>query len=172
MPSQSATSSETSEHHHYWPDGLVPITPQARQYGFVMDVYVTPHLWRTTCTWTEGHGKNTDYRLLELIQSCYGGMAKALSTCDDMVSYTFKHWYSRRDRPKAKKKIRMKVGARLLLHPETEEPWLLLFDPDYDFKDQLKKGEAPDDTAGEHRENANSDDIEGDESGSELDPAN
>jgi hypothetical protein len=60
-----------------------------------------------------------------------------------MVSFGFKHWALRKDKPKSKKAA-VKLGGRLLLHPQTEEPWLLIFNPDYDDKSQLVKGEAPD----------------------------
>lgn len=138
-----------TEHSHYWPDDLIPVTPQARRYGYVFDVYVTKRVWKDMCVWSEGQNLSTDKRLWQLLDSCYRGLGAALSVHDDFVSFTFRHWYKKKRKPKAKKMAKIKLGARLLLHPETEEPWLLLFDPEYDFTDQLKKGDAPD---GEHEE--------------------
>lgn len=143
MESQEHTS---GEHHHYWPDGLIPVTPQARRYGYVFDVYVTPFVWKTMCVWTEGRSISTDKRLWALLDSAYRGLSAALSVHDDFLSFTFWHWYNKKNKPGAKKKAKIKLGARLLLHPETEEPWLLFFDPQYDFKDQLKKGEPHEQT--------------------------
>ncbi len=143
MTTESAepTTTDDTEGHHYWPDGLVPVTPQAREFGYVFDVYVTPRIWKDMCVWAEGRKTNTPKRLMELLESCYKGLSKALSVNDDMLYFSFVHWYVPKGRPNAKKRAKTKLGARLLLHPETEEPWLLLFDPEYDFADQLKKGE-------------------------------
>jgi hypothetical protein len=93
------------------------------------------------CVWFENlKVTNTDKRVYELLESCFHGLSKAIVAQNDMVAFTFPHWYVQRDKPKAKKRRKVKLGARLLLHPETEEPWLLLFDPEFDFKDQLKEG--------------------------------
>lgn len=157
---------------HYWPDGLVPVTPQARRYGYVFDVYVTPRVWRDMCVWNEGAGTHTEKRLYELLESCYQGLAKSLAKADDFVSFTFQHFYKKKNKPKAKKRGRIKMGARLLLHPETEEPWLLLFDPEYDFKAMLKKGEPPNGGTTEDRDDEGSDGEAPLESGAGLDQSN
>lgn len=129
---------------YYWPDGLVPVTPQARRFGFTMDVYVTKRVWGDVCVWTAGRGTHTDARLFELLTACFNGLGKALAKTDDMLYFQFKHWYKERARPRAKKRTRVKLGARLLLNPSSGEPWLLLFHPEYDFANQLKKGEPSD----------------------------
>lgn len=138
--------------HYYWPDGLVPITPQARHFGFVMDVHVTPRVWKDTCVWTAGRGTHTDKRIIELLQACYQGLGKALAKQDDMLYFKFKHWFKHRGQPRAKKHVKAKLAARLLLHPGTGEPWLLIFHPDRDTCALLKKGEPPDGKSEEHRE--------------------
>lgn len=143
---ESPESTPGSEvHSHYWPDGLVPATPQARRLGFVMDVYVTPRIWKDVVVWTEGRGVHTDLRLYELLKSCFEGLGKALAADDSRLSFKFNHWYLRKNKPNAKKRAKIKIGGRLLLHPETEEPWLLLFDPAFDHASQLKEGEIPND---------------------------
>ena len=38
MTSQSTNESSVTEHNHYYPDGMIPVTPQARDYGYTMDV--------------------------------------------------------------------------------------------------------------------------------------
>ena len=135
------------EHHHYWPDGLTPVTPQARRFGYEMPVYVTPTVWREAILW-KGPSKfqtNPDKRIFELLESCFVGMGKALASADDRVSFTFKHWFWPADvKPGRKKQTKGKFGARLLLHPETEEPWLLIFNITQDGISDLKRGEAPD----------------------------
>ena len=68
-------------------------------------------------------------------------MGKALATAPDRVMYSFKHWYWDRHRPASTKPIQGKFGARLLLNPETEEPWLLIFHPTDDDKEVLNRGE-------------------------------
>ena len=148
MQSPETKSTNDSEHNHYWPTELIPVTPQARRYGYVMDVYVTSLVWRDMCVWSENlKVTHTDKRLYELLEACYHGLGKALSVNDDMVAFTFDHWYMKKNKPKAKKRGHTKLGARLLLHPETGEPWLLLFDPVYDFANQLKRGDPPDDSS-------------------------
>lgn len=127
--------------HYYYPDGLVPVTPQARRFGYTMNVYVTQRVWKDACVWSAGRGTHTDQRLHELLQSCFQGLGKALAKQDDMLYFQFKHWYKDRARPRAKKSVKIKLGARLMLHPDSGEPWLLLFHPTYDFANQLEKGE-------------------------------
>lgn len=158
----------SSGDNHYWPDGQIPITPQARNYGFPMEAYVTPFVWNRYCSWTEARGTHTDKRLYELLESVWLGMDKALARNNDCVGFSFKHFYWRRNKPRSKKKGRGKLGVRLFLHPETEEPWLLIFNPVHDMANHLKKGE-PDDTIKEHRENENPDGTPGPRSGTSLD---
>lgn len=143
--------STEQEHHHYWPGkGCIPVTPQASRYGYVFPVHVTHSVWSNCITWSPQKGKeeqNADRRIYDLLDSCYRGMGKALAADDDMVYFQFKHWFWDRLKPKAKKQTKAKYGARLLLDPETEEPWLLIFDPVSDGKEVLKHGEPR-----EHRE--------------------
>ena len=140
------------EHHHYWPgDGTIPITPQAVRFGYVFPVYVTNSCWAECITWTPRKGVDTsaEKRIYDLLDSCYKGMGKRLASEPDSVAYTFKHWFWDRLRPKAKKPTKAKYGARLLLDPETEEPWLLIFCPDRDGKEVLKYGEPETDRGNE-----------------------
>lgn len=136
--------SSEQEHSHYWPgEGTIPITPQAVRFGYVFPVYVTKSVWRDVITWTPQKGKETsaEKRIYDLLDSCWKGMGKALTTEPDRVMYTFKHWFWDRKRPASKKPVKLKLAARLLLDPETEEPWLLIFNPDTDDKEVLKHGE-------------------------------
>lgn len=117
-------------HNHYWPgETLVPITPQASRFGYVFPVYVTRTVWNLSVAWKQGKNTNPDKRIYELLDSCWKGMGKALSSEPDRAMYSFKHWYWRRERPKATKQARTTFAARLFLHPETEEPWMLIFHP-------------------------------------------
>ncbi len=133
----------SSEHNHYWPSDLIPISPQARRFGYTMDVYVTKRVWKSQCSWQDSRS-NTDKRIYEILRSCFNGLSKALAVNDDMVSFTFKHW-SLSQNPKARKQIQYKLGARLLLNPGTEAAWLLIFDPENDTVDELTRGERPND---------------------------
>lgn len=136
--------SSEQEHSHYWPGAdCIPITPQATRFGYVFPVYVTKSVWSDVITWTPQKGKETsaEKRIYDLLDSCWKGMGKALTSEPDRVMYTFKHWFWDRARPAAKKPAKMKFGARLLLDPETEEPWLLIFNPADDDKEVLKRGE-------------------------------
>ena len=135
---------QEQEHHHYWPgEGCIPITPQASRYGYVFPVHVTRSVWSNAITWTpQRNRKDTaESRIYDLCHACYEGMGKALAAEPDRVYFEFKHWFWDRLKPKAKKKVKAKYGARLLLDPETEEPWLLIFDPSADGKEVLKHGE-------------------------------
>ena len=147
--------SEESLHSHYWPgDGCIPITPQARRLGWAYDVYVTRDVWAHAITWTsKDNGKknksNADQRIFELLEGCWKGMGAALAVAPDMVSFKFKFWYWQRHRPNAKKPIRGNFAARLLLDPETEEPWVLIFNPATDHEGVLKYGEHEEDRTNE-----------------------
>jgi hypothetical protein len=77
-------------------------------------------------------------------------MGKALSSEPERIMYTFKHWFWDRNKPKATKQERASFAARLLLDPETEEPWLLIFNPNVDGKEVLKHGQHY-----EHSQNEN-----------------
>lgn len=153
-------------HHHYWPgEDLVPITPQARRLGFAFPVYVTKSVWRPSIAWQQGKDTNPDKRIYELLASCWKGMGKALASEPERVMYTFKHWYWDRDRPKAKKQSKATYGARLLLDPETEEPWMLIFHPDIDGTEVIEYGEHDED-----REDAGISGGPGTRDGAEVDP--
>lgn len=132
-------------HHHYWPgEGCISLTPQASRYGYVFPVYATKTVWGECITWTPNKkrkGVSAETRIYDLLHACYVGMGKALSEVDDRVYYTFLHWFWERLRPQAKKKAKAKYGARLLLDPETDEPWLLIFDPANDGQEVLEYGE-------------------------------
>lgn len=130
---------------YYHPSGI-PITPQARRFGYEFPVYVSDVVWSTLCVSTgipSKHGTNIDKRIFHLLQYCYDGMTKELARHDDFVYYSFKAWYWDRKRPGAKKQSKIKLGARLLLDPSTGGPWLYIFDPNVDTIDMLKAG-APD----------------------------
>ena len=73
------------------------------------------------------------------------GIDKALAGADNeeegFVFFKFKHWFWERAKPKAKKETSMKIGCRMMIHPETMFPWILLFDTVEDANLELKKGE-------------------------------
>ena len=134
-----------SEHDYYYPSG-VPLTPQARNFGYEFPVYVSDVVWVTCCA-ASGLPSRLDTslekRIWELLQHCYEGMTKKLTQEDDFVFYTFKVWFWSRNRPRAKKKQKMRLGARLFLNPSTKGPWMYIFAPNVDHIDMLKRGEAP-----------------------------
>ena len=143
---------DTERDDAYYHLGGVPITPQARKFGYEFPVYVSKNVWSQQCMWDHGRGTSTDRRILELLQYAYDGMIKALSVSDDFVSYWFKVWYWQRDASKTKKKKgRTRLGARLFRTPEDGTPWLYIYNPAKDTLDELTSGEAPvadDDTVG------------------------
>jgi hypothetical protein len=98
-------------------------------------------VWSRSITWTKGKKTNPDKRIFELLDSAWKGMGKALAEEPERVAYPFKHWFWERDRPKAKKQAKAKFAARLLLDPDTEEPWILIFDPQRDNEGVLRHGE-------------------------------
>jgi len=140
--------------HFYWPEGLIPITPQARRVGFQFSVYVTKTIWSRACSWTGPapisiYKTSPDQRIFELLNSAHEGLQKRLAGSDEedgFLYYRFKHFFWDKGRPKAKKKSSMKIGCRLFLHPDTQRPWMLFFDPDYDYESMLKKKEPNDET--------------------------
>lgn len=145
-------------HSHYWPGGeCIPITPQARRLGWEYDVYVTSQIWSRCITWTPDKKTNPDKRIFQILDSAWIGMGKALTTDPDRVMYTFKHWYWPLGRPKARKKVQITVGARLLLDPDTDKPWILLFHPLYDTPEVIRRGEP-----NKHREDDSLPDGSGD----------
>jgi len=135
----------------YYHPGGIPVTPQARRFGYEFPVYVSKHVWGVACI-AEGipskHGTNLDKRIWHLLEYCYEGMAKKLATSDDFLYYEFKLKFWDRKRPKAKKQTKAKFGARLMLDPSTDGPWLYIFDPLVDTIDTLEPGEAPEGSAG------------------------
>jgi len=143
---------DIDDHSYYYPsDKLVPITPQARRAGFEYEMYITPALWSKAVSWTGQSSKrktNTDKRIYQLISSCSDGLTKKMAAdpedADGFVYFRFKHFYWQAGRDAAKKKAKTKVGCRLFIHPTTGQPWMLLFDPDYDYAIELEKGPAPD----------------------------
>jgi len=153
----------TEEHSYYFPsDKLIPITPQARRAGFEYEMYVTAALWSKALGWAGQSSKrktNPDKRIYQLLESCSDGLQKRLASdpndAEGFVYFRFKHFYWEKDRDKAKKKAKMKIGCRLFLHPTTQAPWMCLVDPDYDYALELEKGPAPDaanDDEGDHDE--------------------
>lgn len=142
-------------HSHYWPgEGCIPVTPQARRLGWAFPVYVTDVVWGECITWsqkdnTRKRSSNPDKRIFDILESAWQGMGKALTKEPDRVMYPFKHWYWQRGRPKATKQRKLRLGARLLLDPETEEPWVLIFDPQEDGMEVLKHGEPRTDRGNE-----------------------
>jgi hypothetical protein len=140
----------------YYNPGGVPITPQARRFGYEFPVYVSEGVWRDVCV-PQGiasrHAQNLEQRIWHLLQYCYEGMTKKLATEDDFLQYFFKIWYWPRYRPDARKKARARLGARLFLDPSTEGPWLYIFNPRVDDIDALTRGE-PDEQSGETGEAA------------------
>lgn len=136
------------EDSRYHPSG-VPISPQARRFGYEFPVYVSQTVWAQQCTCVDipsRHGLSLEKRIVELLQYCYNGMAKRLATEDSFLYYYFKTWYWRRHHPDAKKKKRARLGARLFLDPSTEGPWMYIFDPRVDTVDALEKGEPSEDS--------------------------
>ncbi len=162
--------SAEQEHHHYWPgEKTIPLTPQARRLGFAFEVYATHSVWGECITWTKGRNTNPDKRIFELLESCYEGLTKSMSTeAGDGVYFEFKHWFWDRARPKAKKQTKAKYGARLLLDPETEEPWLLIFCIDRDGKEVLKRGEPKEDRTDDSESGSKGTDLPGDSPGLDL----
>ncbi len=145
------TEPEKEEHSYYPHEKLIPITPQARRAGFICPAYVTPTIWKRACSWSGGQSRrqtNPDKRIFELLRSASDGLNKRLAGDPDdeegFLYYRFKHFFWDRGRPTAKKMSSMKIGCRLFLNPETGKPWALLFDPDYDYENVLKKGESND----------------------------
>jgi len=133
------------ENSYYHPGG-VPITPQARKFGYEFPVWVSENAWNTCCISIgvkSAHNQTLDGRILRLLMSCYEGMAKKLASDDGFLWYDFKHWFWSRNRPEAKKMIKMKLAARLFLDPLTDGPWLYIFAPNVDSIDDLEQGEAP-----------------------------
>ena len=131
---------------HYFHPGGVPVTPQARRFGYEFPVYVSTTVWAAQCI-SEGiasrHSQNLEKRIWHVLQACYDGMAKKLSVSDDFVYYDFKLWYWDREAPKASKQRRIKLGARLLLDPSTDGPWMYIFNPYVDLIDELEEGQPP-----------------------------
>lgn len=133
---------QESLHSHYHPgERCIPITPQAVRRGWVFPVYVTDTVWGTCISWRADKHSSADKRIYELIDAVGEGMGKALSASPDAVSFKFKHWHLKKDRPKAKKKAKSKFAARLLLDPETNDPWVIIFDPTLDHEGVLTYGE-------------------------------
>lgn len=129
----------------YHPAG-VPVTPQARQFGYEFPVHVSTTVWREQCVAIgimSRHNATLDRRIIELLQYCYDGMLKKLTQQDDFLYYPFKIWYWDRNRPQAKKKRRARLGARLFLDPSTGGPWLYIFNEKVDSIDALEPGELP-----------------------------
>jgi len=138
-------SSQEQENAYYYPAG-VPVTPQARQFGYEFPVYVSNTVWRDQCIAIgimSKHNAGLDRRIMELLQYCYDGMLKRLTKSEDFLFYRFKVWYWGRENPAAKKKKRTRLGARLFLDPSTGGPWLYIFNERVDTIDMLKKGEEP-----------------------------
>lgn len=134
----------------YYHPGGIPITPQARKFGYEFPVWVSDNVWAGYCVASGINPKrntSTDKRIIELLQYCYQGMAKKLAAEDDFLYYEFKVWFWSRIKPNANKKRRARLGARLFLDPSTDGPWLYIFSPGVDYIDTLKKGEAPDETS-------------------------
>lgn len=140
-------------HHHYQPgEDCVPVTPQARTLGYPFPVYITKNVWSECVSWPGGRNTSPDRRIYETVSSAYEGMLKRLSVDDQMVQYEFKHWYWSKSRPKAKKPRKITLGARLLIDFETDEPWMLIFDPEFDDDRVVVRGEPKDGEPEEHRE--------------------
>lgn len=142
-------ASSEREDSYYHPTGI-PITPQARQFGFEFPVYVSPYVWKHMCSSNgirASKGVTTDSRITRLLQHAYEGLGKKLAATDDFLYYNFKGWYWDKAKPKAKKMSRLLLGARLFLDPSTDGPWMYIFEPYIDSLDRLeqkpvnKKGE-------------------------------
>lgn len=131
-----------SEEVEFHQPGGVPITPQARRFGYEFPVFVSKTVWAGQCLFVGSpnkRGTSTERRITELLQYCYDGMTKKLAVQDDFISYTFKAWYwcaVNRDRTK---KRRIRLGARLFL-ADASSPWLYIFNPEEDTLDELTKG--------------------------------
>ncbi len=142
-------NSETNQDNPYYYPGGIPLGPQARRFGYQFPVYVSKIVWSQQCIWTGSAPRlvetNTDKRIFELLQYAYEGMTKKLAVQDDFVSYAFKAWYWDRTRKNSKKKRRIKLGARLFLHPEDSTPWLFIFNPEKDGLNDLEEGTKPND---------------------------
>ncbi len=139
------------EDSYYNPAG-VPITPQARRFGYEFPVYVSSIVWSKVCI-AQGipskHAASLEQRIWHLLQYCYEGMAKKMAADEGFLYYEFKAFYWDRSRPNAKKKQRWKLGARLFLDASTDGPWLYIFAPNVDSIDALERGtpdEQPDET--------------------------
>ena len=137
-------SDQEREDSYYHPAG-VPVTPQARQFGYEFPVHVSTTVWREQCVAIgimSKHNTGLDRRVIELLQYCYDGMLKRLTQSDDFLYYYFKIWYWSRSSPQARKKKRGRLGARLFLDPSTGGPWLYIFAPNIDSIEDLERGEA------------------------------
>jgi hypothetical protein len=123
---------------HRNPTG-VPVTPQARKFGYEFPVYVSLAVW-SELVLTDGipskRGTTVDLRIWEVLEASYEELLKQLAQLGDdeeaFLYYPFKAWYWSRHKPKAKKKVHKELGARLFINPDTDEPWLYLFDPEVD----------------------------------------
>ena len=136
-----------SEEDHLYCPGGIPITPQARRFGYEFPVYVSKTVWAGQCLYVgtpNKHGTSTERRIIELLQYCYDGMIKKLAVQDDFVFYQFKVWYWCSVNRTKKKKRRAMLAARLFQDPDTQGPWLYIFNPKEDSIDELTKGtDAP-----------------------------
>ena len=140
------------EDSYYIPAG-VPITPQARRFGYEFPVYVSHLVWGKVCLSgdiPQKHGASLEQRIWRLLQYCYDGMSKKLATSDDFLSYEFKVHYWSRERVNAKKMVKWKLGARLMLDPSTDTPWLYISAPNVDSIDVLEKAQPPVDDPSDH----------------------
>lgn len=137
----------------YYHPGGVPVSPQARKFGYEFPVYVSDNVWSICCVSADiKRIRNTslDRRVSELLTYCYEGMMRKLAVEDGFLWYNFKVWFWSRSRPNSKKKQRMRLAARLFLDPSTKGPWLYIFAPNVDSIDALKKGEAPDESSADN----------------------
>lgn len=143
----------TDEHSFYWPSSdLIPVTPQARTLGFEYPIYVTKAIWHKAISWSAQEPSkrktNTDKRIYQLLEACSAGLQKRLAAdpndTEGFVYFRFKHFYWERGRDNAKKKVKIKIGCRILLDPDSSAPWMLILDPDYDYAIELKKGPTAD----------------------------
>lgn len=134
------------EHSYYHPGG-VPVTPQARRFGFEFPVYVSKEVFRGTCVAAgipSSKDTHLEKRIWALLENCYKGLGKKLATEEDFLWYEFEHWYWLRQLARAKKMRRVKLAARLFLDPSTNGPWLYIFDKSNDTIDALEKGQPLD----------------------------
>jgi len=135
----------TDQNSYFYPGG-VPITPQARRFGYEFPMYVSKNVWNAQCIYvgnTNKYRTNTERRIVELLQYCYDGMAKKLAVQDDFVYYTFKIWYWCPVNRNKTKKRRARLAARLFLDPDTNKPWLYIFNPTEDKINELTEGKEP-----------------------------